>query len=34
MGEASPENLILGFIRVFLLSLTQLLPLFRPSGQP
>jgi len=34
MGAASLENFIIGFIRVYLLTLTQLLPLFRPSGQP
>ena len=33
-GAASPENFIVGFIRVYLLGLTQSLPLFRPSGQP
>jgi hypothetical protein len=34
MGAASLENFIIGFIRVYLLTLNHLLPLFRPSGQP
>jgi hypothetical protein len=33
-GAASPENFIIGFIRVHSCHLTQSLPLFRPSGQP